>query len=206
MKIPCYVIRTTQLFCLVLCTQPLQGLAITQVAACFQNTVPSITPAIPGDPALTDILKQPNCIKVDSVEIGAENPVTIGSSSSGIGAARLVFNSLTIKKTVDDASPILFMSMATGSHYRQIIIYFIEESMSAGVVSVSNLTSWQLGVAFVSKINTINETGLEESELRGTESVTVDFGEMRFTQGSRSVTWSQITNNANVPNTPPLPR
>jgi type VI secretion system secreted protein Hcp len=205
MKIPRYVIRTTQLFFFMLCALPLRALAITQVAACFQNTASSITPAIPSDPTL-DYLRQPNCIKVDSVEIGAESQVTIGSSSNGIGAGRLEFSSLTIKKRVDDASPILFLSMATGTRFRQIIIYFIEESRSAGVVSVSNLTTWQLGVAFVTKINTINESGLDESDLRGTESVTVVFGEMRFTQGSRSVTWSQITNSANVPNTPPLSR
>jgi hypothetical protein len=204
MKIPRYLLRAMQLIFILLYALPLRTFAVTQVAACFQN--PNRGATIAGDPVLTDILRQPNCIKVDSVELGAEVPITFTKGAIGdVGVGKLAFNSLTLKKTVDDSSASLFINMATSSQYRQIIIYFIEESRSAGVVSVSNLTTWQLGKAFVSKINTIAESGLEESELRGTEAVTVVFGEMRFTQGSRSVTWSQVTNSTNVDLTP-LPR
>ncbi len=205
MKISHHIMKATQLFVFLLCAQPFQVFAITQVAACFQNPTPK-GPAIAGDPTLTDILRQPNCIKVDSVEFGAENAVMIGSASGGAGAGKLQFSNVSIKKKVDSASPILFLTMATGSHYQQIIIYFIEESMSAGVVKLTNLTTWQLGTAFISKMNTLGESGVEESELRGTETVTVVFGEMRFTQGSRSVTWSQINNSPNVDDLPILPR
>jgi hypothetical protein len=204
MNIPRYIIRTMQLIFILVCALPLQAFAETQVAACFQNPTRGAT--IAGDPVLTDILRQPNCIKIDSVELGAEVPISFTKSATAdVGIGKFAFNSLTLKKIVDDASASLFINMATNSQYRQIIIYFIEENRSAGVVSVSNLTTWQLGKAFVTKINTIAESGLEESELRGTEAVTVVFGELRFTQGSRSVTWSQVTNSTTV-DIAPLPR
>jgi type VI protein secretion system component Hcp len=205
MKLPCSLTIVVRLICLALCLLPLQIIADTQVAACFQNRSPNI-PSIPSDPDLSDILRLPNCIKVDSVELGAETPVTIDSTKGGVLVAKPTFKQLTIKKKTDSASPILFLSLVNAASYRQIILFFIEQQQSAGVVSVSTISTWQLGTAFVTSIDAVNETQVEEHPLLGSEAIKINFAELRMTVGSASTCWSIATNTNNCVNTLPLPR
>ena len=52
-------------------------------------------------------------IEISSFAIGATN---IGSQSSGAGAGKVSFNSFTITKKVDKASPALFAAVTSGKH------------------------------------------------------------------------------------------
>ena len=75
-----------------------------------------LTQALAGNPALKE------AIEVDSFSWGAKNPITIGSATGGAGAGKIAFNELRINKKVDRASPLLFKQMATGAHYKTVVL------------------------------------------------------------------------------------
>ena len=53
---------------------------------------------------------------------GPSGQVTIASATGGAGAGKIKFNEFNIKKTTDSASPTLFKSCASGSHYKKATI------------------------------------------------------------------------------------
>ena len=58
-------------------------------------------------------------IVVDSFSFGVENPTTIGSATGGAGAGKIKFNEFQIKKTIDNASPVLFKQAAAGASLQE---------------------------------------------------------------------------------------
>jgi type VI protein secretion system component Hcp len=75
-----------------------------------------LTQALAGAPAIKE------AIVVDSFSWGPTNPTTIGSATGGAGAGKIQFNEFNITKKVDRASPLLFRQMATGSHYKTVVL------------------------------------------------------------------------------------
>lgn len=75
-----------------------------------------LTQALAGTPAIKE------AIEVESFSWGATNPTTIGSATGGAGAGKIKFNELKISKKVDRASPLLFKQMASGAHYKTVIL------------------------------------------------------------------------------------
>src|ERR1041385_7233254 len=61
-------------------------------------------------------------IEVQSWSWGVSNPSTVGPGSGGSGAGKIKFNEFTIKKTIDKASPALFMACATGKHIKEGVL------------------------------------------------------------------------------------
>jgi type VI secretion system secreted protein Hcp len=55
-------------------------------------------------------------IEIHSFSLGASNPTGV-SSGSGSGAGKVSFSSLSVQKTVDKATPPLFLSCCSGKHY-----------------------------------------------------------------------------------------
>src|SRR4051794_30916466 len=55
-----------------------------------------------------------DAIQVSSFDLGAENDTTIGSATSGAGAGKATFNELTVTKSVDATSPVLFQKLGQG--------------------------------------------------------------------------------------------
>ena len=54
-----------------------------------------------------------------SFSFGVQQPVTIGSASSGGGTGKSQFQELTITKRVDSSSAKLFLACASGAHYTE---------------------------------------------------------------------------------------
>ncbi len=75
-----------------------------------------LTQALATNPALKE------AIVVESFAWGAETPTTIGSATGGAGAGKIAFNELHITKKVDRASPLLFKQMASGAHYKTVVL------------------------------------------------------------------------------------
>jgi type VI protein secretion system component Hcp len=183
-------------FFAVLCSFPLQSLAITQVVACFER--PSSLTNIPGDPTLVEITRLRNCIKIEGAELGVESSSAISAGTITLG--KPLFNKVTIRKRMDDASPILFLNVVSASRYGEVRLFFIEER---GGISMAN-SIIQLGTVLVTNVETVKESGIVEGEDKGTEKISLLFGEMRVTVGTRSTSWSVITNKADTPGLPPL--
>ena len=55
-------------------------------------------------------------IELDSFDLGALNPSTIGSGGGG-GASKVSLKPITITKRTDAASPVLFQACCTGKHF-----------------------------------------------------------------------------------------
>jgi type VI secretion system secreted protein Hcp len=81
----------------------------------YQLTIESVAPT----PVITTAGQ---AIDVVSFDWDAENPTTIGSATGGAGTGKVKFNEFTITKTADTASPKLFQTMATGSHFKKAIL------------------------------------------------------------------------------------
>jgi type VI secretion system secreted protein Hcp len=82
----------------------------TAVAAQLQLT------SQPGMGEIKDV------IVVNDFSLGVENPTTIGSATGGAGAGKAKFNEFQIKKTTDNASPVLFKNLAAGAHYKKAVL------------------------------------------------------------------------------------
>jgi type VI secretion system secreted protein Hcp len=59
-------------------------------------------------------------VQVDDFSFSAENPTTVGSATGGAGAGKAKFNELTVKKSVDELSPSLFVISASGGHLSSV--------------------------------------------------------------------------------------
>lgn len=75
-----------------------------------------LTQALAGAPAIKE------AIVVDSFSWNPKNPTTIGSATGGAGTGKIAFNELKIIKKVDRASPLFFRQMATGTHYKTVVL------------------------------------------------------------------------------------
>src|ERR1700677_2676971 len=61
-----------------------------------------------------------NWVEVTSFELG--NALNIGSQGGGAGAGKVTFNSFTITRKTDKASPLLFQAASSGKHFPTVIV------------------------------------------------------------------------------------
>lgn len=61
-------------------------------------------------------------IVVESMGFKVENPVTLDSSGAGITPGKSAGSALTVTKLLDRASPLLFLSCASGTPYQTVIL------------------------------------------------------------------------------------
>ncbi len=94
----------------------------------------------------------PNAIDILSYEFGADNPVSIGSATSGAGAGKIKFNEFTITKFVDKSSPTLFKYEASGTHFEKLVLTVRKAggtqdylTITMGTVFVSHYTHGSTG-------------------------------------------------------------
>lgn len=100
-----------------------------------------LTQALAGAPALKE------AIVVDSFSWGPSSPTTIGSATGGAGAGKVAFNEFKITKKVDRASPLLFRQMATGSHYKTVVLTLRKAGEKEPYMT------YTMDTVFVTKIN-----------------------------------------------------
>jgi type VI secretion system secreted protein Hcp len=85
-----------------------------------------------------------DAVKVNSFDWGAENKTTIGSTTGGAGAGKVSFHELTITKSVDATSPMLFQALASGKPYASMELV-ARKSGEAGAI----YQRYYFGMAFV---------------------------------------------------------
>jgi hypothetical protein len=75
----------------------------------------NLTNALGGDPKF-------HIVQISKFSLGAENTVSIGSSSTGAGAGKVKFQNFEVVKPLDNLSPSLFLSLASGQSFKTVLI------------------------------------------------------------------------------------
>lgn len=69
---------------------------------------------------IDDLQGEKESIEIASWSLGASNPTSVGSS--GMSAGKASFSDLSVMKSIDKASPLLFKSLATGKHIPKVTL------------------------------------------------------------------------------------
>jgi type VI secretion system secreted protein Hcp len=135
-----------------------------------------------------------NWVGVQSVAFGIENPITIGSATSGAGAGKAKFNQLQITKAVDSASPALFSAVGLGAHFPTVTLV-----MRKGGTTGDYLI-YTFALVFVQEVDWSADNGGDSP----TETVTLVYGAMSVSYAKQNSTgalgapivsnWSQVLN------------
>jgi Type VI secretion system effector, Hcp len=133
-------------------------------------------------------------VRISSFSLGAENAVTIGSSTGGAGAGKMKFQSFEVVKPLDSLSPSLFLDLASGAHYSTVLIIVRRRS---GEMSIPSFV-------YVMKLVFLSEIHVSGSSLPPIETVHGEAGALTLVaykesaQGTPSVGpsggWNRVTN------------
>jgi type VI secretion system secreted protein Hcp len=124
---------------------------------------------IPGESTAKGFEKK---IEIYSFSWGASNPVTIGSSATGIGAGKVSISSFNLMKKTDIASPKIFMACAKGEHIAKVIVTLRKASGAGGQVAFLIYTFEKV---MVESVQWSGSTGGDDTP---TESVSLAFGKV----------------------------
>jgi type VI secretion system secreted protein Hcp len=138
-----------------------------------------------------------NWIGVKSVAFGIENPITIGSATSGAGVGKAKLDQLEITKAVDSASPLLFSAVGLGVHFPTVTLAIRK---AGGTTAPTDYLIYTFAMVFVSEVSWSAESGDDTP----TEKVTLVYGAMSISYAKQSPTgalltpvvsnWSQVLN------------
>ena len=131
-------------------------------------------------------------LKIDSFSLGAHGASNIGSQSSGAGAGKATFESFTITKQIDSASPKLFQAAATGQHFPDATLFFTHK-VKGGQQNYLEIKLFNLGISSIQ--DGTSPSGTPE------EQVTFNFLKIEETylqnKGAPvTVGWNLVTNKA----------
>ena len=157
-------------------------------------------PPISADPITDQYFRTtfPNAsiVEIRQFSLGAENPTTIGSATTGASSGKVVLNELFIEKSVDTMSRSLFAMTATGKHLAKMQLYI----RKAGAAVGKPYLAYGFNMVFLSKIDWIASSGDEQP----IERLTFAYGALALgyypqkpdgTFGTAVKTsWSQVTN------------
>lgn len=88
-------------------------------------------------------------LKIDSFSLGAHGTSNIGSQSSGAGAGKATFETFTITKQIDSASPTLFQAAATGKHFPDATLFFTHKAKGGQQQNYLEIKLFNLGIATI---------------------------------------------------------
>jgi type VI protein secretion system component Hcp len=95
---------------------PIKGLAVDGFI--YFETTPGWVNSVGAG---IDQTKKPRpAFEIKDFSLGAENPTTIGSATSGAGSGKAEFGEFTITKTPETASPVFFKHCVAGAHYGKV--------------------------------------------------------------------------------------
>jgi type VI secretion system secreted protein Hcp len=169
-------------------------------------------PATPQiNPTLTTTTDQyfstafPNAavFEVADYDFVVENPTTIGAGG-GAGAGKVRFDGLVIHKQVDKISPVLFTISASGEHFAVVQLYV---RRTGGAPGATPYLAYEFQTVFITNIEWSASDSADP-----TEAVTFAYGvvviafEPTNADGSPAAavvrgSWSEITNEGNIPDT-----
>lgn len=111
-------------------------------------------------------------IEIYSFSLGASNPVTVGSGSTGMGAGKATVSSFNIMKKTDSSSPVLFAACVKGDHFPKAVVTLRKAGGSAGQ---SEFLKYEFEKVYVENIQWSGASGGDDTP---TESVSLAFGKV----------------------------
>jgi type VI secretion system secreted protein Hcp len=127
-----------------------------------------------------------NWVGVQSVAFGIENPITIGSTTTGAGTGKAKFNQLQITKAVDSASPLLFSAVGLGAHFPTVTLAMRK---SGGTTAPADFLIYTFAMVFVQEVDWSADAGGDNP----TETVTLVFGAMSVSYAKQTSTGTLST-------------
>jgi type VI secretion system secreted protein Hcp len=113
-------------------------------------------------------------IEILSFSMGASNPVTIDSSSAGIGAGKANLSSFNFMKHCDAASPLMFQACCKGDHFPKVKVTLRK---AGGTAPVDYLT-YEFEKCFLESVQWSGSSGGDD---RPIESSSMAYGKVTVT-------------------------
>src|SRR5579859_4727696 len=143
--------------------------------------------------------KSPVPFEIQDWKFSVSNITNIGSASGGGGAGKCKFEAFTVKKNIDTASAMCFLTCCVGGHFNQVNLYVRK---AGGTAEQSGQTYLQFGFKMVA----VSQIGWSHGDVP-TEDITFEYGAIQIiytpqdSKGALTSTpitdqWSQITNTA----------
>lgn len=114
--------------------------------------------------------KEKKAFEIFSFSLGASNPVTIGSGTSGTGGGKVSISSFNLMKKSDAASPALFNACCDGSHFTGVHVVL----RKSGGKQLEYL-KYDFEEVFVESVQWSGSTGGDDTP---TESLSLAFGKI----------------------------
>jgi len=111
-------------------------------------------------------------IEIYSFSLGASNPVTVGSGTTGMGAGKATVSSFNIMKKTDKASPVLFSACVKGDHFPKATVFLRKAGGAAGQVE---FLKYEFEKVYVESVQWSGSSGGDDTP---TESVSLAFGKV----------------------------
>lgn len=108
--------------------------------------------------------------EIFSFSMGASNPVTIGSGSTGMSGGKVSLSSFSVMKKTDKASPILFKMCCQGDHFDKAVVTLRKAGGTAGQQEYLIYTFEKV---FIENIQWSGSSGGDDTPM---ESVSLAFG------------------------------
>ncbi len=167
------------------------------IDAFLRFTKPGSAIAVEGETQDKTFSKSPAAFELQKWSFGASNTATISSATGGAGAGKAEFDAFTVTKTVDKASPLLFLTSCLGGHYEGVTLSLRKSGGSQSDAGTPYIV-WEFKLVFIEKIQ------WSSGDDAPTEDITFRYGAIQFsytpqlaggTQGTQvQTTWSQILN------------
>jgi type VI secretion system secreted protein Hcp len=122
-------------------------------------------------------------IEILSFSLGASNPTTVGSGSSGLSAGKATVSSFNIMKKTDVSSPTLFQKLCVGDHFKTANV--VLNKASGDKSSALAFLKYDFEQVFVESIHWSGSTGGDDTP---SESVSFAFGKVTVTYTPQAAT------------------
>jgi type VI secretion system Hcp family effector len=99
--------------------------------------VTAVIPGVTGDGSVAG--HGPGSIQVDGWNWGVVRSSSVGAGT-GASGGKVKFNEFTIKKSTDQATPILFQNCTVGAHFPSVTLYFDEPDQTGAAGGVTYTT------------------------------------------------------------------
>ena len=117
--------------------------------------------------------KHAGWIEIYSFSLGASNPVTVGSGSTGLSGGKVSVSSFNCMKKTELSSPVLFDACATGKHFPTAKVIL----RKAGGTALEYLT-YEFGDVMIESIQWSGSSGGDDTP---SESLSIAFGKVTIT-------------------------
>jgi type VI secretion system secreted protein Hcp len=131
--------------------------------------------------------------QISSFSLGAENTVSIGSSTGGAGVGKVKFQTFEVVKPLDSLSPTLFLDLASGGHYQTVLIIV---RRTKGNMSIPSFV-YELKMVFLSKIHVSGSSKPPIETIQGETGALALAAYQQTSTGKQKVTiqgWNQVKN------------